>query len=189
MRLKKVKGAFDKIIISKYYIDKPEENKGKWKEYFNNKNPIHIEIGMGKGTFIIEMAKKNPNINYIGIEMYDSVLVRAIEALELEEKLDNLRLLLFDARNIEEIFEKEIEQILKDVGFERKLTNNQLGNLTKISRLPGAATFSVPGAGKTTEALAYFFINLVLDCEDNNLYVRDEIIGKQRELKIRKEEI
>ena len=63
------------------------------------------------------------------------------------------------ALTLEKRSEKEIEQILKDVGFERKLTNNQLGNLTKISQLPGAATFSVPGAGKTTEALAYFFIN------------------------------
>lgn len=112
MRLKKVKGAFDKIEKSTYYVECPENNKGKWKEIFNNTNPIHIEIGMGKGSFIIEMAKRNPNINYIGIEMYDSVLVRAVEALDLEEKnLDNLRFLLFDARNIGDVFDKEISQI------------------------------------------------------------------------------
>lgn len=112
MRLKKVKGALERIEKSTYYVESPEQNKGKWKELFKNDNPIHIEIGMGKGNFIIEMSKRNPNINFIGIEMYDSVLVRAIETLEDEEKeIPNLKLLLFDARNIENIFDKEIEQI------------------------------------------------------------------------------
>lgn len=112
MKLKKVKGAKEKIVESTYYIDSPANFKGRWKEVFNNNNPIHIEIGMGKGHFILGMAKQNRNINYIGIEMYDSVLVRATELLNQEEEVfTNLKLLLLDARNIEEIFDKEIERI------------------------------------------------------------------------------
>ena len=111
MRLKKVKGALDKIKLSQYYVEKPEKNKCRWNDIFNNDNPIHVEIGMGKGNFIIEMAKRYPNVNFIGIEMYDSVLVRAIETLENEEKIANLKLLLFDAKKINDIFEKEIQQI------------------------------------------------------------------------------
>lgn len=111
MRLKKVKGAKEKIATSTYYLENPETLKGKWQGVFGNENPIHIEIGMGKGHFIMGMAKQNPNVNYIGIEMYDSVLVRATELLENEEELPNLKLLLLDARNIENVFEKEIERI------------------------------------------------------------------------------
>ena len=97
MRLKKVKGAIDKIKVSKYYVNEPEQYQGKWQKIFNNNNPIHIEVGMGKGHFIINMAKKYPQINFIGIEMYDSVLVRAIQLLEEEEKIPNLKLLLLDS--------------------------------------------------------------------------------------------
>ena len=112
MRLKKVKGALERIERSNYYVGNPSENKGKWLNVFDNKNPIHIEIGMGKGRFIINMAKKHPNINFIGIEMYDSVLVKAVQLLENEEnELKNLKLILIDAKNIDNIFEKEIDTI------------------------------------------------------------------------------
>lgn len=112
MRLKKVKDAKEIVQKSNYFVECPEEKKGKWQEIFGNSNPIHIEIGMGKGKFIINMAKKYPNINFIGIEKYDSVLVKAVKQLdELEEPLTNLKLLLFDAENISEVFENEIELI------------------------------------------------------------------------------
>lgn len=112
MRLKKVKGALEKVKNSPYYVKCLEENKNNWSKIFKNENPIHIEIGMGKGNFIINMAKKHPNINYIGIEMYDSVLVRAVELLEKEEEsISNLKLLLLDANKIEEFFGSEIERI------------------------------------------------------------------------------
>ena len=108
MRLRNVKGAREKIATSKSVIDNPKEMKGKWNTYFGNNNPIYIEIGMGKGKFIIENAIKNPNINFIGIEKFSSVLVRAIEKKEnLEQSLDNLLFLRFDAEYIEEIFDKE----------------------------------------------------------------------------------
>ena len=110
MRLKNVKGASETIKASKYIILNPEEYKGKWKELFNNDNPIHIEIGMGKGDFIIGMAKMHPNINFIGIEMYDSVIVKAVNKLEPEE-INNIKLIRMDARLIEDVFDKEIDLI------------------------------------------------------------------------------
>ena len=110
MRLKNVKGADLVIEASKYVILDPNNYKGKWNEVFNNSNPIHIEIGMGKGDFIIGMAKMYPNINFIGIEMYDSVIVKAVKKLD-EEKLDNIKLIRMDARLIEDVFDKEIDLI------------------------------------------------------------------------------
>lgn len=111
MRLKKVKNALERIKASNYYVDEIQEKKNNWKKVFENDNPIHIEIGMGKGNFIIGMAKLNPNINYIGIEMYDSVMVKAIEKLKEEEELKNLKLVLLDAGKINEVFENEIDRI------------------------------------------------------------------------------
>jgi len=108
MRLRNVKGAREKIGSSSCVVQEPRELKGKWNSYFKNDNPIYIEIGMGKGQFIMKNAMLNPNINYIGIEKFSSVLVRAIEKKEeAVEKLDNLVFLRFDAEYIEEIFDKE----------------------------------------------------------------------------------
>ena len=111
MRLKKVKGALEKIELSKYYVKSPEQYKDNWNKVFKNGNPIQLEIGMGKGNFVIGMAKKFPNINFIGIEMYDSVMVKATNSLENEEYIPNLKLILMDARNIENVFGKEIDRI------------------------------------------------------------------------------
>ena len=89
MRLKKVKNAENIIKEGIYYINNPKDYKGKWNTYFNNNNPIYIEIGMGKGKFIIENAIKYPNINFIGIEKFDSVLARATQKSN-EYELKNL---------------------------------------------------------------------------------------------------
>lgn len=112
MRLRKVKNALEKLkAYSSYFINFPEEFKGNWSEVFQNSQPIHIEIGCGKGQFITQLAQLNPNINYIAIEKYDSVLLRAAERLD-NLFLPNLRLILWDASRIEEIFaENEISQI------------------------------------------------------------------------------
>ena len=111
MRLRNVPGARETIIENKFSIQQPEQMKGKWAEVFQNDHPIHIEVGMGKGQFIIEMARRNPEVNYIGIEKYSSVLVRAVEKLEDFEQ-DNLRLIRMDAENIEEVFDKdEVDRI------------------------------------------------------------------------------
>ena len=110
MRLKHIKNA--DIIISKspYIINNPLDCKGKWKKIFNNDNNIEIEIGTGKGKFIISKAIENPNINYIGIEKYDSPLVSAVRKLENID-IKNLKLICFDASNINDIFDKEIYKI------------------------------------------------------------------------------
>ena len=110
MRLKNIKGAKEKINESPYIIKKPEEYKGKFQTFFKNDNSIHLEIGMGKGDFIINMAKKYPNINFIGIEKFDSVILRATQKLEHIE-LPNLKLIRFDATEIENIFDHEIDTI------------------------------------------------------------------------------
>lgn len=109
MRLRNVRGASEIIEKSFYVIKNPEEYKGNFKSLFNNNNPLHIEIGMGKGDFIIGMARKYPNINFIGIEKFDSVIVRAIE--KLQEDIPNLKLIRMDATDIENVFCKEVDTI------------------------------------------------------------------------------
>lgn len=109
MRLRNVKGASEVIETSEYIIKDYKEYKGNFIKLFSNDNPIHIEIGMGKGDFIIGMAKKYPNINFIGIEKFDSVIVRAIE--KLIEDIPNLKLIRMDATEIEEVFKNEVDTI------------------------------------------------------------------------------
>lgn len=106
MRLRKVKYAQDKLrsYPELVYID-PIENKGKWNSIYSNNRPIHLEIGIGKGKFLFELAKLHPEINYLGIEKYDSVIVRALEKL-LIEPLPNVRLIYVDAEKLPLIFEK-----------------------------------------------------------------------------------
>ena len=110
MRLKHVKGADDIIKKGIYYIDNPKEYKGSWNEVFSNNNPIYIEIGMGKGDFIIENAKRYPDVNFIGIEKFDSVIVRAVQKSN-ELELNNLKLIRMDAYELDEVFDKEVDII------------------------------------------------------------------------------
>lgn len=111
MRLRNVKGARENIAACEFVIHNPKEYKGKWKELFGNNNPIHIEIGMGKGKFVQTLALNNPNINYIGIEKFSSVLIRAIEKRN-ELDINNLYFLRMDAEDIIDIFElNEVDQI------------------------------------------------------------------------------
>ena len=110
MRLKHVKGAENIVENSNYVIKDYIDYKGKYNKLFNNNNPIYIEIGMGKGNFIIENAIKYPNINFIGIEKYDSVMVKAIKRLDILD-LPNLKLIRMDANKIDEVFDKEIDKI------------------------------------------------------------------------------
>ena len=110
MRLRNIKGAAATIESSDYIILNPKDNKGSFNRLFNNDNPIYIEIGMGKGNFIIENAIKYPNINFIGIEKFDSVMVRAIEKLN-GKYIANLKFIKMDATEIDEVFEKEIDRI------------------------------------------------------------------------------
>lgn len=106
MRLRNIKGADDRIANSEYVIQNPKDFKGKWSEVFERKAPLHIEIGMGKGQFLHTLAKENPDVNYIGIERYSSVLLRAIQKME-EEEVGNLKFICIDAKEIVEVFDKE----------------------------------------------------------------------------------
>jgi len=109
VRLRNNKNAKGILEESKYVIKNPESNKGKWNKVFGNDNPIRIEIGCGKGNFIIQNALTYPDINFIAIEMYDTVLMYAINKIETE--IPNLRFIRMDARLIEDIFDKEIDII------------------------------------------------------------------------------
>ncbi len=109
MRIRNLKNKEEILANCKFLIKEPNRHINKWREVFENNNPIHIEIGMGKGLFIKEMAKANPNINFIGIEKYDSIIAKAIE--KVNENVPNLRFVRMDASKIEEIFSKEISLI------------------------------------------------------------------------------
>ena len=108
MRLRKIKDASIKLEANdnKFYIKNPEEYKGKWKDVFSNNNPIHIEIGCGKGKFISSLAQINKDINYIAIEKYDSVLLRTLEKV-IDSNLDNLKLICIDAQSLSNYFTKD----------------------------------------------------------------------------------
>ena len=116
MRLRNIPGAKDAITESAYVVQEPKECKTKWGEQFPKEQPIHIEVGMGKGRFLMDMARLHPDINYVGIEMYDSVLLRALQKREkLEEEgvhLDNLKFMCMDARLLPEVFDRgEVDRI------------------------------------------------------------------------------
>lgn len=133
MRLRNVPGSREAIADNDMAINEPTELKGKWKEEFGNDNPIRIEIGMGKGKFITTLAMENPDINYIGIEKYSSVLIRTIERCE-EIEVPNLRFIRMEAEYICDVFEKgEVDRIYlnfsdpwpKDRHAKRRLTSKQ----------------------------------------------------------------
>ena len=112
MRLRNIPRAEGVLEAHEKVIKNEVENKGKWNEVFGNNNPIYIEIGMGKGQFLMTLAQQNPDINYIGIERYSSVLLRAVEKYDEGEEMDNIRFVCMDANDIEEVFEKgEVKKI------------------------------------------------------------------------------
>lgn len=133
MRLRNVTGSREMIADSPFVIHEPAMQKGKWCEIFGNKRPIHIEIGMGKGRFLMDLAAANPDINYLGIEKYSTVLLRAIQKME-ENELPNVRFIRMDAEDICEVFDrKEVSQIYlnfsdpwpKDRHAKRRLPSRQ----------------------------------------------------------------
>lgn len=109
MRLRNVKNKEEILNSSPFLVKQPEKYCGKWSSYFNNSNPIYIEIGMGKGKFIRENAKMYPNINFIGIEKYDSVVAKCLP--KIDESLSNLAIVRMDALSIDQIFSNEIDRI------------------------------------------------------------------------------
>lgn len=108
MRIRNVKNKEEILDNCSFLLNNPKEYKGKFKELFNNDNPIYLEIGMGKGQFIYQNAKKYKDINFIGIERFDSIMAKAILKME---KLDNLILIKYDANLINDLFDHEIDKI------------------------------------------------------------------------------
>ena len=111
MRLRNIPGADAAITESVYCIKSPETHKGHWQEIFPSQQPLHIEIGMGKGRFMMDLAAAHPDINYLGIERYSSVLLRALQKME-ENPLPNLFFICMDAADVAEVFDHgEVDRI------------------------------------------------------------------------------
>ncbi len=156
MRLRNITGSREMIAESKYTVDEPKRHRGSWRTFFNTDRPLHIEIGMGKGQFIYTMAKLHPDIQYIGIEKYSSVLLRAIQKMETEE-LPNLKFIRMDAEEITEVFaEGEIDRIYlnfsdpwpKDRHAKRRLPSRQfLERYDKILKKEGELEFKTDNKG------------------------------------------
>ncbi len=162
MRLRNIAGSREVIAESKYTVKDPEQKKGLWKkEIFGNDNEIHIEIGMGKGRFIMDMAALHPNINYVGIEKYSSVLLRAIQKQE-ELQLPNVIFIRMDAEDITEVFdESEVGKIYlnfsdpwpKDRHAKRRLPSREfLKRYDKILKKDGVVEFKTDNEGLFTFA-------------------------------------
>ena len=162
MRLKHVPGAQEAIEKSSYVFIDPKEEKGKWKEIFANAHPIYIEGGMGKGQFITTLARMNPQINYIGIEKYSSVLVRAVEKVQ-DEEIPNLKFICMDATEIEDVFvPDEVDRIYlnfsdpwpKDRHAKRRLTSERfLKRYEHILKKEGLLEFKTDNEGLFTFSL------------------------------------
>ena len=133
MRLRNIPGAGEVIDNSPYCIKEPVELKGKGHDFLGNNNPIHIEVGMGKGRFLMDLARLHPEINYIGIERYTSVLLRAVQKMQ-EDELPNVHFLCIDAATLPDIFDRnEVDRIYlnfsdpwpKDRHARRRLTSSE----------------------------------------------------------------
>lgn len=150
MRLRNVKGSRDVIAASEYVIKDETTRKGTWGTIFGNSNPVHIEIGTGKGQFITTLAQQNPNINYVGIEKYSSVLIRAIAKQE-ELQLPNLYFIRMEAEYIAAVFApSEVARIYlnfsdpwpKDRHAKRRLTSKEfLARYDQILAADGEVIF------------------------------------------------
>jgi tRNA (guanine-N7-)-methyltransferase len=151
MRLRNIAGSREVIADSSFTVKDPEKLKGLWKkEVFGNDNELHIEIGMGKGRFLMDLATLNPNINYVGIEKYSSVLLRAIQKQE-QLLLPNVKFIRMDAEDITEVFAPaEVDKIYlnfsdpwpKDRHAKRRLPSRQfLGRYDQILRPDGVVEF------------------------------------------------
>lgn len=184
MRRRNVRNIEERINnTNSLLVKNPEELKGNWKNVFENENPIYLEIGMGKGDFIIEHAKTYPNINFIGLEKYPSVIIQAYDKVS-DLELANLRLVSYDADNILNLFsEKEIDKIFlnfsdpwpKTRHAKRRLTNiNFLKKYEIILKENGLIEFKTDNQGLFAYSLMEMnnypmrFIDLSLDLHNRN---------------------
>ena len=196
MRLKNVPGAREAIAASDLVIKDAESLKGKWREYWGNDKEIHIEVGMGKGKFMMGMAKAHPDINYIGIEMYSSVLYRAVQKLELEP-LENLRYILLDAKDIANVFDKgEVDRIYlnfsdpwpKDRHAKRRLPSRQfLARFDQILKNGGVIEFKTDNkdlftfAEEEVEPAGWKILEITYDLHNDEKMVEGNIMTEYEE--------
>lgn len=196
MRLKNVPGAREAIAASDLVIKDVESLKGKWREFWGNDKEIHIEVGMGKGKFMMGMAKAHPDINYIGIEMYSSVLYRAVQKLELEP-LENLRYILLDAKDIANVFEKgEVDRIYlnfsdpwpKDRHAKRRLPSRQfLARFDQILKEGGVIEFKTDNkdlfafAEEEVEPAGWKILEITYDLHNDEKMVEGNIMTEYEE--------
>ena len=196
MRLRKIKEAKNEIEKSNYCIFNPSTNKGKWNKVYNNNNPIYIEIGMGKGKFIRDNAIKYPNINFIGIDKYDTLIYKAIKNIDID--IPNLRLINMNAENLNDIFDKEIDLIFlnfsdpwpKERHEKRRLTNEKFLKIYElifkntnriILKTDNMNLFEY--SLKSLNNYGYIFDNVYLDLHSNN---KEDIITTEYEEKFMK---
>ena len=178
MRLRNITGSREVIAESPYVVpeDTLESCPGTWHEIFGNDHPIHIEIGMGKGRFLHTLAKSNPQINYVGIEKYSSVLLRAIQKME-EDELPNLKFIRMDAEDIDKVFGKgEVDRIYLNFSdpwpkarhARRRLTSNEFFKLyDQVLTADGTVEF------KTDNRPLFDFS--VEELETSELFVLDQL--------------
>lgn len=156
MRLRNVTGSREAIAGSRFVVHEPAAWKGNWKAVFGNANPIHIEVGMGKGRFLMALAAAHPDINYVGIEKYSTVLLRAVQKME-EQEPANIRLVRMEAEELCDVFgEGEVDKIYlnfsdpwpKDRHAKRRLPSRQfLARYDKILAGDGRIEFKTDNAG------------------------------------------
>lgn len=189
MRLKNVPGSREAIAESKWCIKEPEKMPGRWSEYFNRTAPLYVEIGMGKGRFLIDNAVAYPEINYVGIEKFSSVLIRGIQKLDADP-VENVALIRLDAENVTDVFsEGEVDRIYlnfsdpwpKDRHAKRRLPSRQfLARYDKILKKDGQVEFKtdnrdlfdfaveeVEAAGWKIDAITYDLHNDLIMSDGN----------------------
>ena len=178
MRLRNIPGADEIVASSPFCIQNPAEHRGQWKKLLNGPAPIHLEIGMGKGRFLMDMAARHPDIQYIGVERYTSVLLRAVQKMD-ELKLPNVHFICEDAARLPEVFaQAEIDRIYlnfsdpwpKDRHAKRRLTSHQFLERYDQFLAPGGRlefktdnqdlfTFSLEEIEKMVLAMTSFRVN------------------------------
>ena len=165
MRLRKKWGARPEMEFSRLTVVKPQEYKGKWREEFKNSQDIYLELGCGRGRFLCDNASNNKDINYIGIDLKDEVLIYALRrAIDME--MENVRIVPMNINNIEEVFDRdEISRIYvnfcnpwpKERHKKRRLTHTRLLEKYKIFLKPeGEIWFKTDNLELFNESQNYF---------------------------------
>ena len=196
MRLRNIKGAREAIEKTPFVELTPENYRGRWREHFGNDRPVWLEVGMGKGQFIMELARRHPEINFIGVEMYSSVLIRAVQKREQEE-IANLLFLRIDARSLPDCFAPgEIQRIFlnfsdpwpKDRHAKRRLTSRQfLERYAKILEQHGLVEFKTDNRDLYTfsleerEAAGWRLLCSTEDLHGDSELMRDNIMTEYEE--------